>query len=112
MPAHSSDANRMEAQLREACRELESRLRAGEDCPAEAYRTPFPDLWAEPEAALELIFTEFVCREQLGQEPNRQDWYRRFPQWGARLEKLFHIHDLMAGAPAAATPVPQVGHET
>src|SRR5271154_1009701 len=56
-------------QLRQACAELERRLRAGIACSTEDLLANFPAVAAKAEAALELIYTEFVLRRQLGQKP-------------------------------------------
>jgi serine/threonine protein kinase len=95
--------------LRQACAELERRLRAGESCSAEELFATFPDLASDADAALELIYTEFVMREQLGQKPVPADWYARFPQWRHDLEQLFQIHRAVGVGetlPPNATPVP------
>lgn len=78
--------------LRGACAELEQRLRAGEACAAEEYLSLFPELAADLELALDLIYTEFVTREQSGQAGEPEGYYARFPQWRERLERLFDLH--------------------
>src|SRR5262249_27888892 len=79
------------------CADLERRLRAGEPCGAEDLFTTYPVLTAQPDAALELIYTEFVVRTQLGQQPDPAVWYARFPQWQADLRQLFQIHQFACG---------------
>jgi tetratricopeptide (TPR) repeat protein len=98
--------DRAEAQLREACRELRRRLRDGEGCAVEDFRGPYPELWDDPEAVLELIYTEFTARAELGQPANPEAWYARFPQWRDRLEKLFRIHAAVVGRSDASTGAP------
>jgi serine/threonine protein kinase/photosystem II stability/assembly factor-like uncharacterized protein len=107
------------ALLRQACTDLEQRLRAGEPCQAEDWLSRFPTLAGEVELALELIYAEYVVREDLGQRPDPAEWYARFPQWQERLQRLFQLHDrLDAGATAdsVAAPVapasPDPGHGT
>jgi serine/threonine protein kinase/formylglycine-generating enzyme required for sulfatase activity len=84
-----------EQQLRQACAELERCLRAGEGRCAEDLLAAFPALATHPEAALELIYTEFVVRQQLGQQPQAEAWYARFPQWHEDLRQLFLVHALV-----------------
>jgi WD40 repeat protein/serine/threonine protein kinase len=79
-------------QLRAACADLEQRLSAGEVCRVEELLTAFPALAARAEAALELIYTEFVLREKLGQRPSFAELQSRFPQWRADLEELYQVH--------------------
>ena len=85
----------LENQLQQACAELDRELRAGRDCRAEHFLTCFPGLAASHELALELIYTEFVAREELGQQPQAEEYYQRFPQWQDTLREQFHVHTLL-----------------
>jgi eukaryotic-like serine/threonine-protein kinase len=69
-----------DADLRQACAELERRLGGVQPCTAEDLFAAFPALASDSESALELIYTEFVARERLGQRPDPTDWYVRFPR--------------------------------
>ncbi|HYH67029.1 MAG TPA: protein kinase [Urbifossiella sp.] len=82
-----------EGELRRARAELESSLRGGGDARAEALLTAYPAVATDPEAALELVYTEFVVRQELGQNPTPADWIERFPQYRADLEQMFEVHD-------------------
>src|SRR5688572_31500511 len=82
----------MSSLLRQACRDLDRRLRGGEAVHAEEFLVAMPELEAETEAALELIYTEFVVREELGQCPLPDEWFARFPQWRQDREQLFEDH--------------------
>jgi WD40 repeat protein/serine/threonine protein kinase len=93
--------------LREACADLIRRLRIGDDARAETYFTTFPTLAAEAETAIELIYTEFATREELGRRPQAGDYLRRFPQWMVPLERQFDIHRLLAGDDAGGIANPQ-----
>ncbi|HEV3262116.1 MAG TPA: protein kinase [Gemmataceae bacterium] len=99
-----------EKQLRHACAELDRRLRltasreAGAPARAEDLLQEFPALASQEELALELIYTEFVTREELGEHAARDEYFRRFPQWRQGLRQQFHIHavlneDRIANAP-------------
>src|SRR5262245_12417530 len=85
-------ATAAERQLAQACAELERGLRAGEPCSAEKLLAAFPELAADPDAALELVYTEFLIREELGQRPAPEAWYATYPHWRDQLEKLFQVH--------------------
>src|SRR4249919_3773690 len=104
-----------EADLRHACADLERRLGAGEDVRAEAIFESHPDLGLSGDAALEIIYTEFVVREELGQRPARDDFCTRFPQWREGLEQLFQIHGAVGAGSAllasnqSGTPLPNAG---
>jgi serine/threonine-protein kinase len=95
-------AEDLSQQLRQACAELDRRLRAGEACDAEALLAAQPALAGHTDAALELIYTEFVVREQLGQRPDAAAWCARFPQWWQSLEELFQVHRAVGGAGGSA----------
>jgi WD40 repeat protein/serine/threonine protein kinase len=81
--------------LRQACAELDRRLRAGEACRAEDFFRECPALAADADTALELVYAEYVTRTELGDCPDPAEWYGRFPQWRERLGRLFHVHELV-----------------
>jgi hypothetical protein len=83
-------------QLAQAVAELNRQLRAGAPCCAEDLLAANPAVAASTDDALELIYTEFVVREQLGQHPEKADWLARFPQWRDDLAELFDVHTAMA----------------
>jgi WD40 repeat protein len=89
--------------LRAACAELERRLRAGDSCAAEELFAAFPALASETDAVMELVYTEFVVREELGQRPDPADWLARFPQWREDLEQLFEVHRAVGPRRAASS---------
>lgn len=84
-----------EVRLRRACGRLEAALRAGEDLRSEDLLKDDPVLAADPEAAVELIYTEFVVRERLSQAPAIADWMARFPAWRSELEEVFQVHEML-----------------
>jgi serine/threonine protein kinase len=100
--------------LQEVCAELERRWCAGDAWSAETALAAHPALNDDTDAALEVIFTEFVAREHLGQRPAPADFYERFPQWRHELEQLFQIHGTVGAASAVApavspgTPFPEL----
>jgi serine/threonine protein kinase len=87
--------------LQQACAELRQRLLSGEDCRAEHFLNAHPELNSSLDHALELIYTEFVTRRELGQNPDLSEWLSRFPQWGAQLQRR-----LEAGPPSGDSVVP------
>src|SRR5437667_6484345 len=95
MPLERLAEDGPEKQLRQACAELDRRLRAGEACAAEALLAAYPALAANADLALELIYTELVTRQQLGQHPSPAEWGQRFPQWQERLQRLLQDDQLM-----------------
>src|SRR5947209_3214428 len=53
--------------------------------PAEDYLARFPCLAVHPEAAIDLIYGEFLLREQRGERPSVDDFAARFPEHAAAL---------------------------
>jgi WD40 repeat protein len=100
------------------------RWQTGERVPTEAYLHAYPALADAPEAALELVYGEFLLREQHGESPALDEYQRRFPQYAARLRQQLLLHQAMAsesqlgsdtrlrsderlpGAPATPLPTP------
>lgn len=85
--------------LRQACNELGRRLRSGQSCCAEDFLAADATLNGDPDAALELVYTEFAVREELGQQPQPEQWLARFPKWRDELEKVFEVHRLVTDEP-------------
>lgn len=92
MPVDSLDCQVREFQLRDACGDLARRLRLGERRVAEQILAEKPDLAARTDVALELVYTEFVTLEELGQPLDPDELYARFPQYRDQLERLLRIH--------------------
>jgi hypothetical protein len=78
-------------ELRQACSELRSGLRAGEDTRVEDLLTRYPLLTAYDEAVLELIHAEVMTRNELGQRPSLEEWQERFPRLLPKMEEIVHL---------------------
>jgi hypothetical protein len=79
------------------------RWRRGQPLPAETYLQWCPALERDPEKALELIWAEYVLREELGQAPQPEEYFRRFPQYGGRLQQQIALHKALAASDASAS---------
>jgi tetratricopeptide (TPR) repeat protein len=90
------DPSVVQEQLAAARAEAEARIRHGRLGSADDLRDQFPAVWEDADAALELVYAEYVLRRANGETPDPADWYRRYPHWSARLERLFGLYDLMA----------------
>ena len=84
-----------ENQLRHCCAELERRLRRGEMCLAEDFFAACPELAADVESALDLIYHEYSVRGELGASPSWDEYFTRFPQWRDRLVEQSQVHTLL-----------------
>src|SRR5437016_354537 len=69
--------------------EQRERWLKGDHVVAEAYFDLHPKLLAEPESALELVYSEMMLREEAGQKPQLDEYVRRFPQFAGQLPPLF-----------------------
>jgi hypothetical protein len=94
MPPENDASTTAHRQLREACADLRRRLYAGANAHAETYLAAYPALSLSDDCALELIYTEFVVRQELGQQPTAAELGDRFPHWRARLDRLVQVGDL------------------
>lgn len=85
--------------LRRARIELEQGLRAGRAVRAEDLFATYPALTDDREGALELIYSEFVIREEMGHSPSPEEWYARFPELRYDLKQVFQIHSELTRPP-------------
>jgi WD40 repeat protein len=76
---------------------------------AEVYLQWCPALAQDPELALELIYGEYVVREQLGLKPALDEYLRRFPKHGPRLRQQVELHRALADVSEALTVAPPNG---
>jgi len=61
-----------------------------------------PAAHSSDETVLELLYAEFCLREQLGEAPDAEEYFRRFPQLRVRLGNLFEMHRALAVDEAGA----------
>ncbi len=88
------DHDGLETRLRQARAHLERRIHLGEDCLAEEYFAADPELEADVDAAIDLIYTEFDARRETGRPLPKEVYYRRFSQWRGELEKQFAFDEM------------------
>ena len=85
------------------------RWHRGERRFVESYHATAPDLLANPEALLDLIYNEVVVRDELGEAPQLDEYLRRFPLHADALRRQFTVHRLLDSPSlrsSAPTPVP------
>ncbi len=68
------------------------RCRLGQWVPAEHYLDAFPAVRDHAESAIDLIFAEFLLREQRGEEPPLEEFLLRFPQHAGELKLQIRLH--------------------
>lgn len=68
------------------------RWQAGDRVTAESYFEQYPALGSEAEYAVDLVYSEYLLREELGEAPVPDEYLRRFPQFAPQLERQFALH--------------------
>jgi WD40 repeat protein/tRNA A-37 threonylcarbamoyl transferase component Bud32 len=79
------------------CRQIEMKLRAGGECLAETYLEKFPAVADDPDLAVDVIYTEFLTREEMGQQPQLQRYRTRFPEYAQALTEQIGFHQALGG---------------
>ncbi|WP_026012014.1 tetratricopeptide repeat protein [Singulisphaera acidiphila] len=82
--------------------------RRGQRVAAEDYLALNPELCADAEAAIRLIYEEVCLRRNEGQDVSLSELVRRFPQWRTELEILLECDRLLESSPTAPS-FPKVG---
>jgi serine/threonine-protein kinase len=80
------------------------RWQSGERVQAEVYLQAHSPLQADIEKALELVYGEFLLREELGEAPSHEEYLERFPQYADRLRQQFDLHRALMSRSGAAVP--------
>src|SRR5581483_4780205 len=78
--------------------EQRHRWHKGQRIVAETYFAQYPQLLADPESALQLVYHEVVLREESGEWPDVEEYVRRFPDLCDRLRPLFEVHRALESA--------------
>jgi len=75
------------------CVDQWQRWHAGERVPAETYLDLRPELLhADPEAAFDIIYGEFLVREELGEAPSPDEYGSRFPEFVPQIRRQVEVH--------------------
>jgi len=71
------------------------RSRLGQWISAEAYLDGFPTVSGDPEHAVDLVFAEYLLREERGEQPGIEEYQSRFPQYAEDLKLQIELHQAM-----------------
>jgi tetratricopeptide (TPR) repeat protein/predicted Ser/Thr protein kinase len=74
---------------------------AGQRIPAEAYLALLPPGGAEGKAAFELVYSEFMLRESMGESPGLEEFTWRFPKLADQLRRQFAFHRVLTSSDPA-----------
>ena len=88
-PASGLGPAELSAMLR---RDQRDRWRDGERPDAESYFRRHPSLLADGESAFDLVYNEWLLREELGEEPDLDEYRGRFPQFAGLLSLQYELH--------------------
>jgi serine/threonine-protein kinase len=88
------------------------RWQQGERVPAENYLQMHSGLAGAQEEAFDLVYGEFLLREELGEQPTIDDFVKRFPQYAVQLQRQAKVHEAIesgnAPEPTIVHPMPSV----
>jgi serine/threonine-protein kinase len=74
------------------CIDQHERWQAGQRVLAETYLGRHPELHADPEAIVDLIYHEYLIRERLGEQPSLAEYQQRFPAQAEMLQTQIEFH--------------------
>jgi hypothetical protein len=86
--------------------EQQARWNSGERPPAEDFLASHPALGDDAEAALDVIYQEFVIRRAQGESPCPEDYFKRFPAWADGLMRQFAVDEALRPADVATVHSP------
>ena len=96
------------ATLLNSCQsEQAARWRAGENPIVEGFLARYPELSSDREATLDLIYSEFCIRKELGHPVAHLEYFDRFPGLAEPLARLFEVHEFFQSRVAASSTEPQ-----
>src|SRR5262249_12496980 len=75
---------------------------AGQDITPESYLQRFPAIAGDADAAIDLIYGEFLLREKHGESPSAEEYADRFPQFAANLRQQIELHRALGEEPTMA----------
>jgi serine/threonine protein kinase/WD40 repeat protein len=82
-----------------------ARWQKGERVAVESYLQEFAAVAADPEAALDVVYGEFLVREELGDGPTAAEYLTRFPALAGQLRLQFGFHGALEAAPGGSASV-------
>ncbi len=80
--------------------------RRGERIPAERYLARYPRVCSDLDAAIDLIFNEFLLLEDQGQASDLDEFVNRFPEHASVLHRQFELHLALKTSDGLDRPAP------
>jgi tetratricopeptide (TPR) repeat protein/tRNA A-37 threonylcarbamoyl transferase component Bud32 len=97
------------ARLEAILDEQRSAWDSGDRPSAEGYLDRYPDLRDDAEAAVDLIYHEFLIRRSLGESPDPAEFVARFPDWSDALLGQFAVDEAMQTASRSTVRLADAG---
>ncbi len=105
-PSPSSPRSTLRERVETLLAEQRQLWHAGRARPVEQLLADQPALAADDEAAVDLIYQEFVLRTELGPPPTSEEYFRRFPRHKKELEAQLKFLQAVQALAAKWTQVP------
>jgi hypothetical protein len=86
--------------------EQRRRWNVGDRISAEALLSERPHLRSNPDDVVDIIYAEYLLREELGEKPAVEEYLLRFPDFSTTLRDQVAIHDAMTTWPPAGQSPP------
>jgi serine/threonine protein kinase len=77
--------------------EQRSRWLDGEPCSVEELLRKYPRLGDNDDGMIDLIYSEYTLREELGETPDESEYFTRFPQFASALKRQFNLDQFLLG---------------
>jgi len=97
------------AALAQLLQKMADQWRSGKVVKAEQLLADCPQIGADQEAAVRVIYEEFCLREEHGESPDTTEFYGRFPQWHDALAVVLECHHLLRGGEPEPPRFPAAG---
>jgi serine/threonine protein kinase len=92
--------------------DLRRRWLQGDRTPAEGYLERLPARGRGQTTAVDLVYAEFMLREQLGETPRPEEYLGRFPQFADALRRQFELHELLREGFGSTGDAPPTAEDT
>lgn len=76
-------------------RQMAEAWRSGNMAPAEHWLDAHPELRANSQSGVRIVYEEICLRQEQGEKVDSTEFYRRFPDWQSELEVLMDCHRLV-----------------
>src|SRR5579863_5651929 len=81
--------------LQRLCDDQRARWLRGERALVESFYHAHPELKSDEKLLLDFILAEYSLRQEFGNQPSIDEYFKRFPQLRPQLEPLFELHDAL-----------------